>query len=44
MDLSTEQIIQDDAFDNANPDREEYSGFTGNEGTSATHWYKRTVR
>ena len=30
-------------FDDRNPDDEEYSGYTGNEGVSATHFYRRTV-
>lgn len=44
-DLSFDEdfFIQADAFENEEPDDEEYSGFTGNEGVSATHFYHRTV-
>lgn len=37
-----ELFIQQDLF-NDHPDEEEFSGFTGNEGTSATHFYRQTV-
>ena len=33
-------LVQDNQFEGA-PDAEDYSGFTGNEGTSATHFYRR---
>ena len=34
-----EYILQDEPFDR-DPDDEDYSGWTGNEGVSATHWYR----
>ncbi|TVY44089.1 hypothetical protein LOCC1_G004493, partial [Lachnellula occidentalis] len=36
-------LIQADALADADPDDEDYSGFTGNEGVSTTHFYHRTV-
>ncbi|KAI2156532.1 hypothetical protein LOZ03_003062 [Ophidiomyces ophidiicola] len=38
----TGDFIQDNAVTGA-PDSENYSGYTGNEGVSATHFYRRTV-
>jgi len=38
-----EMFIQTDPFEEVEPDDEDYSGFTGNEGVSATHFYRRTV-
>jgi hypothetical protein len=35
-------LIQGDIFDR-DPDREDFQGFTGNEGASATHFYQETV-
>lgn len=36
-------FIQEQPFDDVAPDDEDYSGYTGNEGVSATHFYHRTV-
>lgn len=55
VDLDGREIMTDIAFDEENfiqeeplkdeePDEEDFSGFTGNEGVSATHFYHRTVR
>jgi hypothetical protein len=43
LEFDEEDFIQKDPFESINPDDEEYSGFTGNEGVSATHFYNRTV-
>lgn len=40
--LSESQIIQDDPF-NGHPDEEYYGGPAGNQGVSATHWYRKSV-
>ncbi|KAG8532380.1 uncharacterized protein KY384_002865 [Bacidia gigantensis] len=42
QELQARDIVQEDVFDR-DPDREDYSGYTGNEGVSATHWYNDTV-
>lgn len=44
LDFDESFFIQADPFENEEPDDEEYSGYTGNEGVSATHFYHRTVR
>lgn len=36
-------LIQEDPFEGMDPDDEDYSGYTGNEGVSATHFYHKTV-
>ncbi|KAI4233146.1 MAG: hypothetical protein LQ349_004580, partial [Xanthoria aureola] len=41
IDIEGENIIQDDAFDRA-PDKEDYEGYTGNAGASATHIYRNS--
>ncbi|TVY39810.1 hypothetical protein LSUB1_G005264 [Lachnellula subtilissima] len=38
-----ETFIQTDALADVDPDDKDYSGFTGNEGVSTTHFYHRTV-
>ena len=40
--LEMSQIVPERSFEGA-PSREEFSGPTGNEGVSATHWYRRSV-
>jgi hypothetical protein len=40
--LPENMIIQEGAFDR-DPDDEDFEGFTGNEGASATHFYRETV-
>ena len=37
-------LIQEDPFFNHDPDEEDYKGFTGNEGATATHVYRLTVK
>ena len=41
--IDEEQIVQGANYGKREPDDEEYSGWTGNEGTSATHWYRDAV-
>jgi hypothetical protein len=43
LNFDEEYFIQENPFENKAPDAEDYSGFTGNEGVSATHFYHRTV-
>lgn len=42
--INEEDIVEEDPFDGRDPDREDYEGYTGNAGASATHWYHDTVR
>ncbi len=44
LDFKDGDFIQEQLFKDLQPDDEEYSGFTGNEGVSATHFYHRMVR
>lgn len=39
-----EMFIEKDPFRGVEPDDEDYSGYTGNEGVSTTHFYRKTVR
>lgn len=39
--INPKNIVQDNPFERA-PDREDYEGFTGNEGASATHFYRNS--
>ncbi|KAL8666637.1 MAG: hypothetical protein Q9168_007428 [Polycauliona sp. 1 TL-2023] len=41
VDIERDDIVQDDYFDRA-PDKEEYEGYTGNAGASATHFYRNS--
>ncbi|KAG9238196.1 hypothetical protein BJ875DRAFT_437669 [Amylocarpus encephaloides] len=41
--FSVENFTRDVCFEDSDPDDEDYSGYTGNEGVSATHFYRRTV-
>jgi hypothetical protein len=43
VEIDEEDFLVDDPFKNG-PDEEDYSGFTGNEGVSTTHWYRDSVR
>ncbi|KAH6672517.1 hypothetical protein B0J14DRAFT_74998 [Halenospora varia] len=43
MDYSEDLFTRLDPFEDVDPDDEDYSGFTGNEGVSTTHFYHRTV-
>lgn len=40
FDLHASNVVPVDAF-NCKPDSEDYSGYTGNEGVSTTHYYRR---
>ena len=42
LDLDEDILVQSDTFE-ANPDGEDWSGPTGNEGVTATHIYRGTV-
>ena len=42
IELNISDFLYTDAFDR-DPDDEEYEGYTGNEGASATHIYRETV-
>ena len=42
VELSFYDILQQDPFEDADPDDEDYSGYTGNEGVTATHFYCAT--
>jgi hypothetical protein len=44
LEFDEENFTTDLPFEDISPDDEEYSGYTGNEGVSATHFYRRTVR
>jgi hypothetical protein len=41
--IDEEDFLADSPFEDRDPDDEDYSGFTGNEGVSATHWYRDSV-
>jgi hypothetical protein len=41
--INETDFVEDFPFDDRDPDDEDYSGFTGNEGVSATHWYRDSV-
>jgi hypothetical protein len=43
IDINEEEFLEDDPFKGRTPDDEDYSGYTGNEGVSATHWYRDSV-
>ena len=43
LEFDEKTFIQEDPLKETEPDDEDYSGFTGNEGVSATHFYHRTV-
>ncbi|KAL8834797.1 MAG: hypothetical protein Q9170_003593 [Blastenia crenularia] len=40
--VNDDSIVQNEPFAR-DPDEEDYEGWTGNEGASATHWYRDTV-
>lgn len=40
--IDEEEVVQQAFFESAEPDDEDYSGWTGNEGTNATHFYRRS--
>ena len=42
MAVNEEDAVQADLFDNAEPDDEEYEGWTRNEGANTTHFYHRS--
>jgi hypothetical protein len=41
--IEEENIVQEQPFEDRDPDQEDYQGYTGNAGASATHWYRDTV-
>ncbi|KAL9086906.1 MAG: hypothetical protein Q9165_006912 [Trypethelium subeluteriae] len=42
--ITEEDIIQEEPFAGRDPDEEEeYEGYTGNEGSTATHWYRNSA-
>ncbi|KIW97336.1 uncharacterized protein Z519_02728 [Cladophialophora bantiana CBS 173.52] len=43
VDVNEEMIIGSEAYDEEEMDDEEYSGYIGNEGCTATFWYRDTV-
>jgi hypothetical protein len=43
IDIEEDDIIQDEPFEDREPDDEDFEGYTGNEGAFATHWYRDTV-
>lgn len=43
IDINMDDVVQKKEFIEQEPDDEEYEGWTGNEGASATHWYRETV-
>ena len=43
LDFDEALFMQNDPFEDEEPDDEDYSGFTGNEGVLATHFYNRTA-
>jgi len=44
LDFDEDYFMKEDPFDGLEPDDEDYSGFTGNEGVSTTHFYHHTVK
>jgi hypothetical protein len=42
-DVEEENIVQEEPFEERDPDKEDYEGYTGNAGAFATHWYRDTV-
>ena len=42
VDLDEEDLVQEDPFKDEKPDDEDFSGYTGNEGVTSTHFYRRT--
>lgn len=43
IDFDEDKSLINDPFEGAEPDDEDFSGYTGNEGVSTTHFYRRTV-
>ena len=43
LDFDQNNFIQSDPFEDLEPDDEDCSGYTGNEGVTTTHFYRRTV-
>jgi hypothetical protein len=44
LEFEEENFTKEDPFEEVAPDDEEYSGYTGNEGVSTIHFYRRTVK
>ncbi|RDL31044.1 uncharacterized protein BP5553_09833 [Venustampulla echinocandica] len=43
MTVDHDGFLHEEFFEDIDPDDEDYSGYTGNEGVSATHFYHRTI-
>ncbi|KAI1333053.1 hypothetical protein F5Y16DRAFT_2023 [Xylariaceae sp. FL0255] len=43
LDYEANNILNERQFDEESPDDEDHTGFTGNEGATATYWYRNTV-
>ncbi|KAJ9637150.1 hypothetical protein H2199_007436 [Coniosporium tulheliwenetii] len=43
FDADEDNIVQEHPFKDREPDEEDFEGYTGNEGASATHWYRDTA-
>jgi len=43
LNLGEGDFVQKEPFKDVYPDEEDYEGYTGNEGTTTTHYYRRTV-
>ena len=41
--INEKDFLNENPFEGRAPDDEDYSGYTGNEGVSATQWYRHTV-
>jgi hypothetical protein len=41
--ISKWEMLDPEVFENRGPDDEEFEGWTGNEGATATHWYRSSV-
>ena len=40
LSVSEEDLVQENFYEDRSPDEEDYEGLTGNEGASATNWYR----
>ncbi|KAG9595558.1 hypothetical protein KCU77_g4325, partial [Aureobasidium melanogenum] len=41
--IKEEDILQEEAYGDRDPDEHEYEGWTGNAGATSTHWFKDSV-
>lgn len=42
--VTTESLLDEETWEDAEADEEDYEGYQGNWGCTATHWYRRAVR